>query len=492
MTGNSEVHQESPELVFEFSPNGKATGTTVTARIGEDVICVDKFDPAKSKSRSAFVDSVCKARPGVQRAEVERVLTAHAAEHTARQHKASDKPPEANADDLLRKMPGHVRDDARATLESPDLMKTIIDDVAAIGVAGERELVATIYLVGTSRLLPRPLAAIVQAPSSSGKSYVVEKVASLFPPEAVIHATAMTAQSLYYLEPGALRHKFIVAGERSRVENDDTAEATRALREMIGSGRLTKLVPMKEGGKIATQRIEQEGPIAYIETTTLAKIFEEDANRCLLLSADERKQQTAHIVSRLAAGYISGQAGAADLVIQRHHAIQRMIQQRPVVIPFADQIAARFDCERVEARRAFPHLMGTIQASALLHQFQRKADGDGRVVADVADYQLARHLVRGPLARLLGGQISGAALRFYDRVVAWADGRFTTTQAAKKDHKAPQNVRGWLVELAEAGAVDQLDPAKGCRPAAWKLTGISRDDLVAGSCGLIEADEIKI
>ena len=49
-----------------------------------------------------------------------------------------------------------------------------------------------------------------------------------------------------------------------------------------------------------------------------------------------------------------------------------MIQQRPVVIPFAEQIAERFDVERVEARRAFPHLMSMIQASALLHQYQRQ------------------------------------------------------------------------------------------------------------------------
>ena len=70
----------------------------------------------------------------------------------------------------------------------------------------------------------------------------------MFPPETVIHATAMTAQSLYYLESGALRHKFIVAGERSRREDDDTAEATRALREMIGSRPADK-AGAHEGGR---------------------------------------------------------------------------------------------------------------------------------------------------------------------------------------------------------------------------------------------------
>jgi hypothetical protein len=482
---------ESPELIFDFSTNGKAAGTTVTARIGDDVLAVEKLDVAKSKSRAEFIDSVCRGRPGIKREDVDRLLLDHAAQFARRQSESKEKPPEPVSHELLQQMPEPVRAEARAMLESPQLMQRVIDDVAATGVAGERELVAAIYLVGVSRLLSRPLAAIVQAPSSSGKSYVTEKTAGMFPPETVIHATAMTAQSLYYLESGALKHKFIVAGERSRKEDDDTAEATRALREMIGSGRLTKLVPMKEGGRIVTQRIEQEGPIAYIETTTLSKIFDEDANRCLLLNADERQQQTSHIVNRLAASYSGAAVNNSDTIIQRHHAAQRMIKSRTVVIPFAGQIAERFDCERVEARRAYPHLMSMIQASALLHQFQRQLDDDGRIVASTDDYQLARHLVRGPLARLLGGRISDAAIRYHDRLKAWAGGKFTTTEAVKHDRASDRAVRGWLNELADAGAVEQLDAPKGSRPATWKLTGIDRAELERGDCALPDPEDIQ-
>jgi hypothetical protein len=477
------------ELVFEFAANGKASGTTVTARIGDEVLAVDRFDVAKDKARTTFIDRVVGGRPGIKRREVERLLLDEAARFAKRQAEAHEKPPEPESQALLLKMPDHVRAEARAMLESPDLVKRTIDDVAACGVAGERELVASIYLIGVSRLLPRPLAAIVQAPSSTRKSYVVEKTAAMFPAETVIHATAMTAQSLYYLESGALRHRFIVAGERSRREDDETAEATRALREMIGSGKLSKLVPMKQSNTIITQRIEQPGPIAYIETTTLTRIFDEDANRCLLLTADERQQQTAHVVNRLAAGYSGTATINVDAIVARHHAMQRMIQERPVVIPFAERIAERFDVERVEARRAFPHLMSMIQASALLHQFQRQLDGDGRIVAAADDYELARHLCGGPLARLLGGTISGAALRFYDRIVGWAAGTFSTADAHRRDRKAPQNVRAWLRELVEAGAVEQVDPPKGSRPATWKLTGMDRAELIAGDCGLPETIE---
>lgn len=475
------------ELRIDYVPFGRNGSATLTARVGDDILSHAKVDLGKPKARTEFVQSLVKGRPGISGDVLEKELLRIGAELAARRAKGDDVEPEQpGAAELLAKMPEHVRSEARSMLEAPNLLGRCYKDVASLGVAGEGDLVASIYLIGVSRLLPKPLAAIVQAPSSVGKSFTVGKVAELFPPETVIQATAMTAQSLYYLEPGALRHKWIVAGERSRREDDDTAEATRALREMISSGRLTKLVPMKEDGKIVTQRIEQEGPIAYIETTTLTKIFDEDANRCLLLNADERPQQTRMIVDRIAATYSGAIAAIPTPIIQRHHAAQRMLQQRPVFIPFAGKVAEHFDCERVEARRAIGHVMGMIQACALLHQFRRMIDGDGRIVAEAADYELARHLCRGPLARLLGGRISEAAIRFRDRLESWAGDRFTTTQAAKRDRKASQTVRDWLRDLCEAGAVEQVESAKGSRPATWKLLDIDHDELVTGDSGLPE------
>ena len=55
-------------------------------------------------------------------------------------------------------------------------------------------------------------------------------------------ATSLTPNALYYKEPGSLIHRFVVAGERSRIQDDVHAEATRALREMQASGELTKTV----------------------------------------------------------------------------------------------------------------------------------------------------------------------------------------------------------------------------------------------------------
>jgi hypothetical protein len=259
---------------------------------------------------------------------------------------------------------------------------------------------------------------------------------------------------------------------------------------MQSSGRLTKAVPQKVDGKIKTELIEQEGPIAYIETTTLTRIFDEDLNRCLLLAADEREEQTRNVVRRLAQGYSGSIRSNTEAIIQRHHAMQRMLQQRIVSVPYAEQLAEKFPVERVESRRAYPHLIAMIQACALLHQYQRQINQDGQVIANVSDYEMARYLCRGPLARLLGGRISEAAIRYHDRLTSWATGTFTTTDAVKKDRASDRAVRGWLLELADAGAVEQLTEHRGSRPATWKITDMDHGELAAGNCGLPEAGEI--
>jgi hypothetical protein len=346
--------------------------------------------------------------------------------------------------------------------------------VAALGVAGEPALALTIYLVGVSRLLARPLAAIVQGPSSSGKSYAIEKVASLFPREAVVHATQMTPQALFHMEPGSLAHRFVVAGERSRAENDERAEATRALREMLAGGRLVKLMPIKANGEIITRPIEQDGPIAFVESTTLTDIFEEDLNPCVLLQTDERSNQTRKVITTLATRY-SGNELSTTACVERHHALQRMLQPLNVVIPFADRLGNLFTDQRVEARRAFPQLMSFVQASALLHQRQRDLDVDRRLVAVADDYQLAAHLLAKPFARQLGGRLSDAADRFLARLRAWAGtSAFTPRQAVQEEKSSRASVYGWIDELHNVGYVEAVTVSKGPVPATWRL--VDRDD----------------
>src|SRR5262245_56306685 len=256
---------------------------------------------------------------------------------------AGSRPTVPDAAELLAAMPSSAREEAQALLADPQLMKRVADDADLLGVAGERDLVEALYLVGTSRLLERPASARIFGPTASGKSYILEKTAALFPPETVVAATAMTPQALYHMPEGGLRHRFVVAGERSRGRADDVAEATKALREKISSGRLSKLLPVKLGSEIVTALIEQEGPIAFVETTSQSQIFDEDENRCLPLATDETPDHTSRIINSVAARYAHPDAAEPfQRVTSRHHALQRTLQPVPVTVPFAERLGERF------------------------------------------------------------------------------------------------------------------------------------------------------
>ena len=134
--------------------------TKVTAMLGEDAVPLDSINPASAPSRRRFIrDMVGK----LDEVEAELVDIAARAEQEGAAPEGGE---EGGAADILKRMPEEARAEAAALLNDPLLIQGVVDDVAALGVAGEKELTATVYLTGVSRLLGRPLAAIVQGPSS--------------------------------------------------------------------------------------------------------------------------------------------------------------------------------------------------------------------------------------------------------------------------------------------------------------------------------------
>jgi hypothetical protein len=469
------------QIEATWQRGGKAR---VVALLNGKLVHADNLDPASELSRQRFKNALSKKAPALtpdRLGTVDQDLL-KLIDGCGEQPAGSGNDP-ASAEELLGRMGEQARRAAQAMLAEPLLFKQIAADVQALGIAGEVRLAEAVYTVGTSRLLFRPLAAIVRGPSSSGKTYIVEQTSRLFPPEATIHATQMTPQALFHMPPGGLANKFIVAGERSRMEEDVRAEQTRALREMISTGRLSKLMPVKgEGGVIQTVLIEQEGPIAYVETTTLSRIFEEDANRCLLLATDERPQQTRKIIRATAAAAAGrGPApGRVEAIIAKHHAAQRMLQALPVHVPFADRLGERFPDDRVESRRAFGHVLHTVQAVALLHQLQRDRSESGELKAEPPDYQLAVQLLSDALGPALGG-VSAPAKRFWEKVTDWfPDGDlFTVKDVIEREGGSKSSVYGWVSELHEHGLLELVEPPRGRMPARYRPTGKDIDE-VAG------------
>jgi hypothetical protein len=85
---------------------------------------------------------------------------------------------------------------ALALWRDPNLFGRILADFERCGVVGEETNKKVSYRAVVSRLLPAPLAPVVQSSSAAGKSSLMEAVLDFLPEEQRLQFSAMTGQSL--------------------------------------------------------------------------------------------------------------------------------------------------------------------------------------------------------------------------------------------------------------------------------------------------------
>lgn len=350
---------------------------------------VDHLDLYGAKARKMFA-GVAAARLGIEAQKIEGDLLALV---EALEKLQSTTAREAASAQALPAMSEAERAEALALLRSPELLQRIAADLELAGYVGEARNKQLAYLIATSRRLPKPLSCIFRAQSGCGKSFLMECVAELMPPEDVHYFSRLTPQALYYLEPDALTHRLLIVDER-----DGSEEAEYPIRTLQTRKVLKLAVPLKDpsSGKIKTAVLEIHGPIAYMESTTDQRINPENANRCFELYLDEGEAQTRAIFAaqrraRSLDGWRHERAKAA--VMRAHHNAQRLLRSLKVIIPFVELID--FPPAWLRGRRDHDRFLSLIEGIAFLHQHQRavRADGAAKYIeASLADYALAYDL----------------------------------------------------------------------------------------------------
>jgi DNA primase len=261
------------------------------------------------------------------------------------------------------------REAALALLRDRTLIERIVADVEASGVVGESSNALVAYLACVSRKLDKPLAILIQSTSAAGKSTLMDAILALMPEAERVHYSAMTGQSLFYLGEQAMKHKILAIAEEEGVR-----QAAYALKLLQSQGELTIASTGKDPitGQLVTQEYRVEGPVMLFLTTTAIDIDEELLNRCLVLTIDESREQTAAIQARQReARTLDGLRARrrANHVLAAHRAAQALLRPLAVVNPYAEQL--RFAHDRVRLRRDQQKYLGLIDAIALLQQYQR-------------------------------------------------------------------------------------------------------------------------
>ena len=286
---------------------------------------------------------------------------------------------------------------ALALLTDPDLAGRVQNDITAMGVVGEDLSKLLVYIVATSRRTDEPLALVVVSRSSAGKSYEVQQVCELIPPEDHLPYTRVSAKAFFHDEPDRLRHKLISIEEAGGME-----EASYALRVMLSNQMLRNLTTITDpvDGRHKAQENVVYGPVALIVTTT-QELDYETLSRAFVISIDESVEQTERIhqiqrQSRTRTG-LSRQIKRQE-TIKTHRNAQRLLKALRVVNDFAPHL--RFPKGTVRLRREHKKYLALIDAVTFLFQFQRERgvhEEDGQSVeyveTDFPDIDLANRLM---------------------------------------------------------------------------------------------------
>ena len=273
----------------------------------------------------------------------------------------------------------------RDLAESPNILAAFTNDLEQRRVAGESRAAKVLFLVFVSRLLDRPVSAIVKGPSSAGKSHLVEKVAEFFPAGNWFALSAMSERALAYSEE-PMTHRVLIIYEAAGLAGDF---ASYLMRSLLSEGRIRYETVEKTKDGLRSRLIEREGPTGLILTTTSVHIHPENETRMISLPVTDTPEQTRLVFHAIA------DETARSVDFTPWHALQTWLAagEHRVTIPYAIELAERTAASAVRLRRDFGLLLTLIRAHALLHRATRERAADGRIVATLDDYAAVRELV---------------------------------------------------------------------------------------------------
>jgi DNA primase len=336
-------------------------------------------------------------------------------------------------------------------LKKPNLLNRTAEMIALTGIVGEASNSMIAYLVYCTRKQPVPLHIMFLGSSGSGKTYLQERISELIPIEDKIEITQITENALYYFKQDELKNKLIL------IEDLDGAMTVfYPLRELQTKRKITKTVTLKDSkGNLKTVTITVEGPVSVSGCTTKEKIYEDNANRCILLYTDQSREQDKKIneyQTKLSGGEINKEREKQYKELFKN--IQAVLRPINIVNPFAKYIELP---EQVfKPRRTMTLLLGFIEAVTFYHQYQREVKKDSNnqlfIETTIEDIEAAFNLLKDVLFSK-SDELTKASRSFLEQVKANGKSNFTAKEIRQQFRINPSNLKRYLIELERYGYI---------------------------------------
>jgi DNA primase len=359
-------------------------------------------------------------------------------------------------------------------LKNPNLLARTSELISLSGIVGEETNRLIAYLVYTMRKAEIPLHVMFMGMSGSGKTYLQERISELMPPEDKIEITQITGNALYYFKQEELKHKLILIEDL-----DGAMDVLYPLRELQTKRRITKTVTLKDSkGNLKTITLTVEGPVCVSGCTTKEKLYEDNANRCILLYIDAGKAQDKRITDYQAL-VASGEVNRSQeqQVQQLFQHMQRILKPVKVINPFARYI--QLPEEVFKPRRTMTLLLSFIEAVTFYHQYQREVkrdrDGQAYITTTPEDIASAFALLKEVLFTK-SDELTRATRSFLEYLKTYLRAEekqsFTAREVRASLRIHPSSLKRYVIELERYGYLKGV----GNRYRSYEYTITSMDE----------------
>lgn len=357
---------------------------------------------------------------------------------------------------LIRQLSEERKQRAIKYLKAPNLLQCTNEDIGKTGVVGEETNRLLMYLVFTSRLREQPLHIVSLGASGTGKTYLQERVSELIPEQDKLEITILSENAFYYFDRKELKHKLVLIEDM-----DGAQEVLYPLRELQTKRHISKTVPIKDNkGNLRTITLHVEGPISLAGTTTRERLYEDNANRSLLIYIDNSQEHRELIMDyqrRLSAGKIDSKRETE--LKEFFKDMQSVLRPVKVRNPYAELL--KLPEYVFKPLRTNSHYLAFIETITFYHQYQRElktdpASGEPYIETTLEDIEWANRLLKDVLLAK-SDELSGECRSFFERLKGWIKSQqkpsFFASQVREAFRMNPSNLKYYLIQLMRYGYI---------------------------------------
>jgi len=357
---------------------------------------------------------------------------------------------------LARQLTEERKNRAIRYLKAPKLLQRTNEDIGKTGVIGEEINRLLMYMVFTSRLREQPLHIVSLGASGTGKTYLQEKVSELVPEQDKLEITILSENAFYYFDRKELKHKLVLIEDM-----DGAQEVLYPLRELQTKRKISKTIPIKDSkGNLRTITLHVEGPICLAGTTTRERLYEDNANRSLLIYIDnsqEHKELIMDYQRKLSAGKIDSKT--ETMLKELFKDMQSVLKPVKVRNPYAELL--KLPEYVFKPLRTNAHYLAAIETITFYCQYQRQvktdpATGETYIETTLEDIEWANKLLKDVLLAK-SDELSGECRSFFERLKGWVKkeqkASFFASQIRASFRMNPNNLKYYLIQLTRYGYI---------------------------------------